>query len=78
MGSKNIFKKIDKSMGKVRWSTASYKQINNSPICDTIELAEIYSENIGNIPERIGFTKACEIHLLARGYLRLLKELKVK
>jgi hypothetical protein len=64
-------KDIDKSMGIIRGTIASYKQINSNPICDVQELAEYFSENVGNIPEYVGFKKACEIRLLAKAFIGL-------
>lgn len=62
-------------MGKVRGTIASYKQVNDSPVFDIEEACEHLAENVGNVPEYIGWGKACEIHLIAKGYLQLLKEL---
>lgn len=56
---------------KVAHSLASY-QDKDGPTCDLMELAQILS-NVGQVPERINFTKACEIKLLATYALIRLK-----
>lgn len=55
---------------KLRHSTATYEDAKGSQECDLVELAETYRK-IGNIPERIGWVKACEIALLAQAFLIL-------
>lgn len=53
-------------------STATYILKNGNQECDLVKLAKSYS-HIGNIPERIGWLKACEISLLAQCFLKLEK-----
>lgn len=66
-----MVKNIDKSMGKIRGTIASYKQVNSNPVCDVKEVAEHLAKNVGNVPETIGFKKACELHLLTKAFLAL-------
>lgn len=58
---------------KLRHSTATYTDENGSQECDLVELAETYRK-IGNIPERVGWMKACELALLADAFLTLYKK----
>lgn len=44
-------------------------------VCDLDELAALYS-NVGNIPERLGWGKACEIAMMARYFAIFRKENK--
>lgn len=62
---------------KVRGTQSSYVQSNGTHLCDIEELAEHFSKNVGNIPERVGFGRACEIHLLAKSFLSLQKKLEM-
>lgn len=61
-------------MKKVKYksSWASYRCSKDKKLikCDLDELAQILAENFGNIPMYLGHTKAMEIHLLARAYLK--------
>lgn len=59
---------------KVRGTTATYRMPDRkNDVCDLDELAEQYC-SVGNVPERLGWQKACEISLLARAYLCLKAE----
>lgn len=58
------------SKKKIRHSTASYVHEDGSHKCDLVELAKAYVI-VGNIPERIGWTKAQEIALLSEAFLIL-------
>ena len=55
----------------IKRSLASYRTKSGS-VCDVDKLAKLLS-SIGNVPERVNFTKAAEISLLARAYLSLRK-----
>lgn len=55
---------------KVRHTTATYREANGSLKCDLVELAKTYTV-IGQIPERLNFSKACEIALLSEAFLTL-------
>lgn len=56
---------------KNRGTQSTYKYDNGETLCDIVELAEHFAKNVGNIPETVGFGRACEIHLLAKAFLVL-------
>lgn len=58
---------------KVRGTQATYIDENGEQLCDLLELATHLSENVGHVPERVGFGRACELHLLAKNFLVLEK-----
>lgn len=64
-------------MKYIRGSTATYKHKDGSMECDLVHLAETYC-HIGKIPERLGWTKACEIALLSEAFLIIFKRSKKK
>lgn len=57
---------------KVPHSTATYVEPDGYRVCELEELANTY-KYMKNVPERLGWVKASEVALLARGYLSLLK-----
>lgn len=59
---------------KVAGSSATYLE-NGSLRCDLVELSKLY-RYVGNIPERVGWVKACEIANLADAFLVLYKKRK--
>jgi hypothetical protein len=58
---------------KIKHSFASYTQNDGSNVCDTKEVAKFLAEGWANVPLRINYIRAMEIHLLAREYLKLMK-----
>lgn len=54
---------------KVRGTEATYVE-NKLNICDLVELAQSY-QYVGNIPEKLGWSRASEIALLSRTFLSL-------
>ena len=59
-------------MKYIRGSTATYKNKDGSMECDLVHLAKTYCR-LGEVPERLGWTKACEIALLSEAFLVLYK-----
>ena len=67
----------EKTLKKMRGTTATYIHEDGSSQCDVVELAKLYSK-MGNIPERVGWSKAEEICLMARGFSILWEEREEK
>lgn len=62
---------------KVKTSIATYEQPDGSNICDLDELAEKISKwEMG--PEKLNFTRASEIVLLAREFKYMTRQLNAK
>ncbi len=61
----------------MRGTTSTYIDGKGKATCDLVALAKHYVR-VGNVPERVGFSKACEIALLAEAFLILYKGRKLK